>query len=78
LLLKENNLNEITRLNKDIKTTNQQDLKITNQFSKIKDFQLLLILNKFVFYIFFLFIFIIHILCLLVFPYFVKDPIEIK
>ena len=91
-ILQENNntKNEIILFKKIENTTNQQELKANNDQKNKKnsllkinnnlknDFELLVILNKFVFYNFFVFILVLHVLCLIIFPYIINKPINLE
>lgn len=44
---------------------------------KYNDFNLILILNKFVFYVFLLFIILLNLLSLIILPYFIRTPLSI-
>ena len=75
----------------DIECTDQKDLKckvciplhigkdsdeLINH-SQISDLTLLIVLNKFVFYCFLLFCIILNLLCMIVFPLIIIEPIEL-
>ena len=74
-----NNLNDVLQLKED--KENQKELtKVKSSLidsNLVTDLELLKILNKFIFCNFLVFILIIHILCLIVFPFFIEKPIEL-
>ena len=78
-ILLNNQCSSITRSKKQLIKANPVPLRReSGNQSLITDRNILHVLNKFVFFLFFVFIFFLNLLCLLVFPYFIRKPLELE